>query len=136
MITITKSKTIKTNKKTNEAQLIKFFFITGMFFLALNAFSASVAFSDPRDTKPEKTIKNYFKFPQILMRPSQQNGSILPKKVEVLFTTDKSGKVNFVLAKTENQLLKKEIEDEFSKLSLSKVCAEVVHSVVLNFQTL
>jgi hypothetical protein len=70
------------------------------------------------------------------MRPSQQNGSILPKKVEVLFTTDKSGKVNFVLAKTENQLLKKEIEDEFSKLSLSKVCAEVVHSVVLNFQTL
>jgi hypothetical protein len=136
MTTTTRPIKIKTDKKNCAPMLMKFFFMTAMFFLALNGFSASVISSDPRETKPEKTIKNYFKFPQILMRTTRQNSSISPKKVEELFTTDKSGKANFVSAKTENQLLRKEIEDEFCKFSLLKVCAEIVHRVDLNFQTL
>ena len=59
----------------------------------------------------EKTIGRYFKFPSVLIpRLNSFNDQI--QKVEVLFTTNKDGKVNFALAKTNNLELKKEIEKQ------------------------
>jgi hypothetical protein len=85
---------------------------------------------EPKET--EKTIRNYFKFPQILI-PYYDSKKATAHKVEVLFTTDNKGKVNFALAKTEDPLLKQEIEKQFSNLRLLKVKQNTVHSVVLNF---
>jgi hypothetical protein len=87
----------------------------------------------------EKTIKDYFKFPQVLI--PHVNNAVVPdvkseQKVEVLFTTDVNGTVNFVLAKTGNRELKSEIEKQFRSIHFNKLKSEVVHSVVLNFKTL
>ncbi len=76
----------------------------------------------------EKIIKESVKFPAICLTSNQ--------KVEILFTTDQKGDVNFVLAKTENTILKKEIEKQFTGMHLSKLKQDVVHSVVLNFKTI
>jgi hypothetical protein len=56
--------------------------------------------------------------------------------VEVIFTTSENGRVNFVLAKTNDPILKKEIEKQFSLLTLPQLKQEVAHSVVLNFRTM
>ena len=82
---------------------------------------------------PEKTISNYFKFPQVLI-PYNNTNVTHPVKVEVIFTTDKTGKVNYAYAKTRDQKLKKEIEKQFSSFKISQVQHDVVHSVVLNFK--
>lgn len=82
----------------------------------------------------EKAIRHYFKFPQVLV-PVNETKSSAENKVEVLFSTDSTGKVNFVLAKTENQALRKEIEKQFLALELKNLKSEVVHKVVLNFKT-
>lgn len=50
-------------------------------------------------------------------------------KVEVLFSTDKNGKLNFVFAKTADKSLKTEIEKQFSKVQLTKQNKDVLHSV-------
>jgi hypothetical protein len=83
----------------------------------------------------EKVIRNYFKFPHILM-PVAENKTSVNNKVEVLFSTDSTGKVNFALAKTEDKALKKEIEKQFMALQLKQLKSEVVHKVVLNFRTI
>ena len=82
----------------------------------------------------EKTIRNYFKFPGVLV-PLRELKKAETQKVEVLFTTDLNGNVNFVLAKTLKSDLKAEIEKQFMKLHLTKVKHDVVHSVTLNFKT-
>ncbi len=76
----------------------------------------------------EKTIKESVKFPAACYSHNQ--------KVEILFTTNQKGIVNFVLAKTENLLLKKEIEKQFYTMCLAKLKQDVVHSIVLNFKTI
>lgn len=83
----------------------------------------------PEAVETEKTIKDYFKFPQIVM---PVNAS---QKVEVLFTTNQNGHVDFVLAKTDDQNLRAEIEKQFSKLDLKKLKSNVVHSITLNIKT-
>lgn len=85
-------------------------------------------------SESEKTIRDYFKFPQILIH-HQESEKVESRKVEVLFTTDSTGSVNFVLAKIDDEDLKKEIEKQFSKLKLPKLKHEVVYSVILNFRT-
>lgn len=84
----------------------------------------------PVAVETENTIKEYFKIPQII-NPYNE-----PQKVEVLFTTNLQGHVDFVLAKTLNQNLKIEIEKQFLKLNLTKIKSDVVHSVVLNIKTI
>src|SRR5207253_8080772 len=76
--------------------------------------------------KTEKTIQDFFKFPQVLL-PHYNNARLINNKVEVIFTTNNSGQVNFVLAKTNNPELKREIEKQFSSLHLSKIKQDVVH---------
>jgi hypothetical protein len=52
----------------------------------------------------------------------------------VVFTTDEKGKVNFVLAKTENEILKKQIEKQFSEMILTKIKSNVAYSIVFNIK--
>jgi hypothetical protein len=76
----------------------------------------------------EKTIKESVKFPS--------NINLSNQKVEILFTTNLKGDVNFVLAKTTNNTLKNEIEKQFYNMHLTKLKNDVVHSIVLNFKTI
>jgi membrane-bound lytic murein transglycosylase MltF len=78
----------------------------------------------------QKTIKEHVKFPKFIM-PIQKS-----EKVEVVFTTAENGKVNFVLAKTENKIIKTEIEKQFQELTLNKLKANVAYSIVFNFKTI
>ena len=83
----------------------------------------------------EKTIRDYFRFPAVLIARSGEH-KINSQKVEVLFSTSKDGKVNFVFARTTNADLRAEIEKQFYALRLSALKENVVHSVVLNFRTI
>lgn len=84
-------------------------------------------------TAPEKTIHDYIRFPQVLFPKTELK--TIQNKVEVVFTTGDNGKVNFVLAKTEDALLKKEIEKQFTNLVLPQLKKDVAYSVVLRFKT-
>ena len=92
-------------KTTNK--ITKLAMILGLTFVTL----AATPNTTPANTvtpSPEKTISSYFKFPKVLIpyKPTANQ----PVKVEVIFTTDKDGKVNYAYAKTRDQKLKKEIE--------------------------
>ena len=78
----------------------------------------------------EKTIKQHIKFASLVLNETQN------EKVEVIFTTSENGKVDFVLAKTKNETLKKDIEKQFLGLTLNKLKANVAYSIVFNFKTL
>lgn len=56
------------------------------------------------------------------------------EKVDVLFTTDENGKVNLAIAKTGNETLKKAIEANFMKLSLSGLVPDNCYSITLNLK--
>ncbi len=73
----------------------------------------------------EKMIRESLKFP---------SAETKNEKVEILFTTGQTGNVNFVLVKTANATLQKEIEKQFYNMHLSKLKEGVVHSVILNFK--
>ncbi len=82
------------------------------------------------NAEAEKQIKEHLK-PESPIAALHQT-----QKVEVLFTTNEKGGVNFVLAKTENQLAKTEIEKQFSHLQFKNLHANVAYSIVINFKTL
>jgi hypothetical protein len=86
----------------------------------------------PRNTATatEQTIRDYFRFPSFVT-PLPVNSE---EKVEVLFTTDANGKVNFVMARTSNRELKQLVEQKLTGISLRQLQANVVHSVVLSFR--
>jgi len=93
-----------------------------------NAKPNTIVGLSPEAIETEKTIKDYFQFPQIITPVNES------QKVEVLFTTNLLGQVDFVLAKTLDANLKSEIEKQFLKLNLIKIKSEVVHSVTLNIK--
>ncbi len=113
----------------------KIILIAGLIFTTVVAVSNTTPSTTKTPNETEKTIRTYFKFPQVLL-PHAEIKSVRSNKVEVLFTTDKNGKVNFVMAKTTDKELKQEIEKQFSTLRLNKLKQNVVHSVVLNFRTI
>jgi hypothetical protein len=117
---------MKTPNNTRTLLLFCSLFFTTLLAVANTTPTTSVSSST------EKTIRQYFKFPQVLL-PLQHNDA-MSNKVEVVFTTDSFGKVNFALAKTQNRILKQEIEKQFLALQLPKLKHEVAHSVVLNFK--
>lgn len=96
----------------------------GSLFLKANGGNEAAA-------ETEKTIKEHVAFPKLILPVQQQS-----QKVEVVFTTGDNGKVNFVLAKTDNKTIKAEVEKQFSQLTLSKLKANVAYSVVLNIKTI
>lgn len=118
-----------------KATIIKISLLAGLILTSLAGWSNSTPNSGTVTSETERTIRSYFKFPQVLL-PHYETKTVQANRVEVLFTTDKSGKVNFVLAKTADPLLKEEIEKQFVTLQLNKVKQNVVHSVILNFRTL
>lgn len=115
---------MRTNNKIKTMVLL-----TGLIITSLSVKPNTVSGLNPEANETEKTIKDYFKFPQIVIPVNES------QKVEVLFTTDKSGNVDFVLAKTIDANLKTEIEKQFLKLNLAKLKNNVVHSVTLNIKT-
>jgi hypothetical protein len=76
----------------------------------------------------QRTIKQHISFPNIILLIAKT------EKVEVVFTTDEKGKVNFVTAKTENELLKNQIEKQFLEMTLSKIKSNVAYSIVFNIK--
>jgi hypothetical protein len=117
--------------------MIKTLAVTALLFTSLLAAARSTSEvpGPPVIHETERTIRNYFKFPQMLISQHGLRAAAL-NRVEVLFTTDRNGYVNFVMAKTENIRLKQEIEKQFVRLHLSRLKQDVVHSVVLNFRQL
>ena len=76
-------------------------------------------------------MRHYFKFQSVLAQPTEKEHVTT---IEILYTTDKSGRVNFVIAKTEDRALKAEIEKQFYSLTFNEVPADVVQKMVLNFK--
>jgi hypothetical protein len=118
--------------KTTIQLKLAILFTLGIF--AIQTLNASTIPVKNKNTENEKSIREYFKFPQVLLKHTFQSKSE-SIKVEVLFTTNVNGKVNFVLAKTDNIELKKEIENQFLKLNFKDMKSEVVNSVTLSFKT-
>jgi hypothetical protein len=100
--------------------------VTGMLLFALTT-KANIVGESTITNQMEKTIKSSVKLPE---------GASENQKVEVLFTTDAFGKVNFVLAKTSDTELKKSVEQQFFNLSFQNLQHDVVNSVTLNFRTI
>jgi hypothetical protein len=120
--------------------LIKSLLLVIVTSCGVNQMQAGTSAHNPNEgtasaAETEKVIRHYFKFPHILI-PVNESKTIVNNKVEVLFSTDSTGKVNFALAKTEDPSLKTEIEKQFMALQLKQLKSEVVHKVVLNFRTI
>lgn len=114
--------------KNISTQLIK---VTALVTLTLGSFYVKAGNGlNENAVETEKTIKEHVKFPKLIL-PIQKN-----EKVEVVFTTNETGKVNFVLAKTANENIKSEIEKQFQDLTLNKLKANVAYSIVFNFKTI
>lgn len=123
---------MKTPAKIN--QFLKSLFAASLFFTAMIA-NAETPKEKSSAANASRTIREYFKFPGILI-PQHDNQKLLSNRIEVLFITGINGEVNFVLAKTNDNELKQEIEKQFKNLCLRQLKPEVVHSVVLNFRTI
>ena len=101
-------------------------------FSVTNLWSAEEPAAKSSTAKP---VHNYFRFPGVLL-PAHAFSHPQPVKVEVLYSTDVSGKVIFVNARTEDTPLKEEIEKQFRDLSLTNVRENVVHKMVLTFRVI
>src|SRR6478752_1701768 len=97
-------------KTTN---IIKATFILGLTLSSIFVQATNVAPANTVTPGAERTISNKFKFPTLLI-PYSQTKVNTPVKVEVIFTTDKEGKVTYAYAKTRDLKLKQEIEKQFS----------------------
>jgi hypothetical protein len=107
--------------------MIKLSAALGFMFLS----SAALALGNDGNTniiETQNTIRQHISFPNIILPISKT------EKVEVVFTTDEKGKVNFVLAKTGNDILKKQIEKQFSEMTLTKIKSNVAYSIVFNIK--
>lgn len=122
-----KLKLYKMKKLNNYNKLIK---LTGIVALSLGSFMLKAHTGNNGAEETEKTIKEHVKFPKLIL-PFKQS-----EKVEVIFTTAENGKVNFVLAKTNNTIIKTEIEKQFQCLTLNKLKANVAYSIIFNFKNL
>ena len=118
-------------KLTNK--FIKRILILELTFSTLFAISNNFVHSGLPKHEPNKTLKDYFKFPQILLNVDvneyEQNN------VEVIFKINKMGQINFVLVKTRNAELEKEVTKQFNALKLPNLKSDVVYSVTLKFKT-
>jgi hypothetical protein len=123
-----KFKTMKTRKKLQQQLKV------GLALLGFVLFSTTPALAHNGKIngieEAEKQIKNHVKL-ETPIAPIHQT-----QKVEVVFTLNEKGVVNFALAKTENQSVKQEIEKQFSELHFSSLKADVAYSIVINFKTL
>jgi hypothetical protein len=118
--------------KTNN--IIKTVLIASMLVIVSVAQAGSLPPQQKKaDLSTKKTVQRYFKFPSLLITPFTGEAREV-EKVEVLFTTDVNGKVNFVIARTDNAELKAEIEKQFYKMPFKEGNENVVQKVILNFR--
>jgi hypothetical protein len=113
------------------ASLLKTMFLG----LSLVVFSGKVAATEPVPSgtnAAQAAIRDYFRFPAFIFPITP--ATVQVEKVEVLFTTNAEGRVNFVLAKTGRKELKQEIEHRFNQITLNELKPDVVHTVVLTFR--
>ncbi|MBK6836208.1 MAG: hypothetical protein IPG89_18880 [Bacteroidetes bacterium] len=105
---------------------------SAVLLFTFSAFLANANNSNESELKTEasKTITQQINLSELSFVAKQN------ERVEIVFTTSEDGKVNFVLAKTKNAELKNQIEKQFSQLTLSKLKANVAHSIVFNFKTI
>lgn len=110
----------------------------GLLAILSGIFISISAVAAPAGEKPLETdivsasriIKEQIKFPGIHTYQSHE------EKVNVVFTVDEAGQVNLAIANTENQGLKKHIEEQFLKLNLRQLKANNAYSIQFNFKTL
>lgn len=101
-------------------------------FISLSAVAAPVG-EKPLGTDVEsasRLIKEQVKFSNYATYQGHE------EKVNVVFTVNEAGQVNLVIANTESQSLKKDIEEQFMKLSLKQLKANNAYSIQFNFKTL
>ncbi len=121
-----KNKKMKTIKNIT-AKALK---VTALVALTLGSFTIKANNGKDLLNETEKTIKQNVNFPKLNLSNQAD------QKVEIVFTTSENGKVDFVLAKTKNEVLKKELEKQFSTLTLNKLAANTAYSIVFNFKTI
>ena len=124
-------KSYKNKEKMKElkirTQLVRLSAVLG--FIFLGGVVIANGNSDSENTiETQKVIKQHISFPNIIL-PFNKT-----EKVEVVFATSEEGKVNFVLVKTDNNLLKKQIEIQFSEMLLTKIKSNVAYSIVFNIK--
>jgi hypothetical protein len=120
------------NNLKSKSGLVKLSAVLGFIFLS-NAALASIGnenlpIGQAGIIETQKEIKQHISFPNIIL-PFNKT-----EKVEVVFTTAENGKVNFVVAKTENDLLKKQIEKQFAEMILTKIKSNVAYSIIFNIK--
>ncbi|MBK7309208.1 MAG: hypothetical protein IPI93_00060 [Sphingobacteriaceae bacterium] len=115
------------NKLRSKSGLVKLSAILGFIFLGGTAL-ASDGTGNENIIETQKEIKQHISFPNIILPLNRT------EKVEVVFTTAENGKVNFVLAKTDNDVLKKQIEKQFAEMTLTKIKSNVAYSIVFNIK--
>lgn len=122
------------NKLKLKSRWIKVSAVLGFIFLGSAAFASSghgnenLPTGQAGITETQKEIKHHVSFPNIILPLNKT------EKVEVVFTTAENGKVNFVLAKTDNDVLKKQIEKQFAEMTLTKIKSNVAYSIVFNIK--
>ncbi|MCD6065484.1 MAG: hypothetical protein K0S33_310 [Bacteroidetes bacterium] len=104
--------------------------VLGIFALTLGSYNLQAGDGNGSSLKPEQIIRENIQFPK-LSQPMGQN-----EKVNIVFTTDESGHVNYCLAKTPNAELKKAVEEQFRKFKLVDTQANTAYTIVINFKTL
>lgn len=117
-----------TTRKKIKNQFVKALSVFSLVTLSSFSFASNLSNGNDAIIETEKTIKQHISFPNVIL-PIQKT-----EKVEVVFTTSENGKVNFVLAKTDNDVLKKQIEKQFSELTLTKIKSNVAYSIVFNIK--
>lgn|GEM_PF-1354034 len=129
---------MKTKDNTSKYQRGGLFLKKGLLAILSGIFISTSAMAAPAGEKPmgsdaesaSRTIKECIKFPNLNMY------NISEAKVNVVFTVDEAGRVNLVIANTENQGLRKSIEEQFLTLSLKQLKANNAYSIQFNFKTL
>jgi hypothetical protein len=120
--------------KKLKSRIIKLSTVLGFIFLGIVAFANNSNGNENLTTgesgiiETQRSIKQHISFPNIIL-PFNKT-----EKVEVVFTTAENGKVNFVVAKTENDLLKKQIEKQFAEMILTKIKSNVAYSIIFNIK--
>jgi hypothetical protein len=77
-----------------------------------------------------KEIKNQITFPNFIQETNHT------EEVKVVFTVNEVGKVNLVIANTNNTIFKQAIELQFLKLTLNQLKANHTYGIQFNFKTI
>ncbi len=129
---------MKTKDNTGKHTKGGLFLKKGLLAMLSGILIGTSAMAAPAGEKPmgadaesaSRTIKESIKFPNL------NTYNVSEARVNVVFTVDEAGRVNLVVANTENQGLRKFIEEQFLTLSLKQLKANNAYSIQFNFKTL